>query len=145
MIDYMQIAIKEAKKSLKFDDVPVGCVIVQKNKIVAKAYNKKEKNKCITRHAEVIAIEKACKKLGTWHLDDCTIYTTLEPCLMCTTIISQSRIKNVIYALKNDFHEDLFDFIGRVEPLAKKVNKNKGSFEKESLEMIQKFFQKKRK
>lgn len=145
MIDYMQIAIKEAKKSLNFGDVPVGCVIVQKNKIISKAYNKKEKNKCITRHAEVIAIEKACKKLGTWHLDDCTLYTTLEPCLMCTIIISQSRIKNVVYALKNDSSEDLFNFIGRVEPLAKKVNNNKGNFEKESLEMIQKFFRKKRK
>ena len=101
-IKYMKKALEQAKKAEKKHDFPVGCVIVHKNKIVSKAYNKKEKNKIATKHAEIIAIEKACKKLKTWHLDDCTLYTTLEPCVMCSGAIIQSRIKKVVYATKNE-------------------------------------------
>ena len=101
-IKYMKKALEQAKKAEKKQDFPVGCVIVYKDKIISKAYNKKEKNKIATKHAEIIAIEKACKKLKTWHLDDCTLYTTLEPCVMCSGAIIQSRIKKVIYATKNE-------------------------------------------
>ena len=96
--DYMLLAIKEANKCLKIDDVPVGAVIVHKNKVIAKAHNQKQRKKNAIYHAEILAIKKACKKLKTWHLDDCVLYITLEPCLMCTGAIIQSRIKKIIYA-----------------------------------------------
>lgn len=98
---YLNIAYKEAKKAYKKKDVPVGCVIVKNNKIIAKAYNKKEKYGIATYHAEILAINKACKKLKTWHLENCTLYTTMEPCMMCTGAIIQSRIKKIVYSVKN--------------------------------------------
>ena len=106
---YLKIAYKEALKAYKKGDIPVGCVIVKKNKIVAKAYNKKEKNNIATYHAEILAINKACKKLKTWHLDDCILYTTMEPCIMCSGAIIQSRIKKIVYSISIiTFYEDIF-------------------------------------
>lgn len=99
--DFMLLAIKEAQKAYHKKDVPVGAVIVKNNKIISKAYNKKEKNSNAIYHAEILAISKACKKLKTWHLEDCVLYVTLEPCMMCTGAILQSRIKEVVYATKN--------------------------------------------
>ncbi|NLM62715.1 MAG: nucleoside deaminase [Mollicutes bacterium] len=99
---YMKIALEEAKKSLLFGDVPVGAVIVKNGKIIAKSHNKREKNKIATYHAEILVIEKACKKLKTWRLDDCILYVTLEPCLMCYGAIIQSRIPKVVYATSSD-------------------------------------------
>ena len=102
MEKYMELAIKVAEKALKRGDVPVGAIIVYNNKVVAKAYNKKQKKGIATRHAEIEAIEKACKKLKTWHLDDCELYITMEPCLMCAGAILQARIKKVIYGVNNE-------------------------------------------
>ena len=98
MNKYMELALKEAKKSLKTDDVPVGAVIVENNKIIAKAHNAKEKNKSATQHAEIIAVEKASKKKKNWYLNECEMYVTLEPCEMCFNAINQARIKTVYYA-----------------------------------------------
>lgn len=145
MKKYMSVAIKEAKKSLKYNDVPVGCVIVNDGKIIAKSYNKREKTKKITKHAEVIAIEKACKKLKTWHLENCILYTTLEPCLMCFSVISQCRIKKVIYALKNEKNKININNIQTIDNDYKKIVFEKGNYEKESLDLLQEFFSKKRK
>lgn len=102
MQKYMEMAIKQAEKALKQGDVPVGAIIVKNDKIIAKAYNKKQKKKIATRHAEIEVIEKACKKLKTWYLDDCELYITMEPCLMCAGAILQSRIKKIIYGVEND-------------------------------------------
>ncbi len=99
---YMKIAYKEAQKAYKCGDVPVGAVIVKNDKIIAKSYNKKQKKHNATRHAEIEVIEKACKKLKTWYLDDCEIYITMEPCLMCCGAILQSRIKKIFYGVKNE-------------------------------------------
>ena len=96
-IKYMKIALKEAQKAYLEDEVPVGCVIVKDGKIIAKGHNKKEKNNNAILHAEIVTLNKAQKKLNDWHLNDCTMYVTLEPCLMCTGAIIQTRIKKVVY------------------------------------------------
>ena len=102
MNKYMDIALKEASKAYKKGEIPVGAVIVHKNKIIAKAHNIKENKKISTAHAEIIAINKASRKLKNWRLNDCELYVTLEPCMMCTGAIIQSRISTVIYGTKNN-------------------------------------------
>ena len=97
---YMNLALIQAKKAQKNKEVPVGAIIVKNNKIISKAYNKKEKKKNSIYHAEIIAISKACKKKKNWRLNNCSIYSTLEPCPMCASAIEQSRIKQVIYGLE---------------------------------------------
>ena len=96
-IKYMKEAIKEAKKAYKIGEIPVGCVIVYNDKIIARGYNKREINNLALDHAEIIAIKKASKKLNSWRLEECSMYITLEPCIMCSGAIIQSRIKNVYY------------------------------------------------
>ncbi|MBR4496528.1 MAG: tRNA adenosine(34) deaminase TadA [Acholeplasmatales bacterium] len=94
---YMRQALKEALKADKIDEVPIGCVIVLNGKIIARGYNKREKLENSLAHAEIVAINKACKKINSWRLEDATMYITLEPCVMCSGAIIQSRIKKVIY------------------------------------------------
>lgn len=92
---FMKEALKEAKKAYEKDEIPVGAVIVKDNKIIARAHNLKEgKNNAIC-HAEILAIQKACKKLGSWRLLDCEMYVTLEPCSMCAGALINSRIKKI--------------------------------------------------
>lgn len=98
---YMREAIKEAKKALALEEIPVGAVIVKDGKIISRGYNKKETKQDATRHAEIIAIEKASKKLKNWRLIDCEMYVTVEPCVMCAGAIISSRIKKV-YIGTND-------------------------------------------
>lgn len=97
MKNFMEEAIKEALKAKKHGEVPIGAVIVKDDKIIAKAYNKRESKKNALYHAEILAINKACKKLKSWRLDDATIYVTLEPCPMCAGAISNARIKKLVY------------------------------------------------
>lgn len=99
-MDYFFEAYKEALKAYKKDEVPVGCVIVYNNKIIARAHNIKEKTKNALNHAELICIKKASKKLKSWRLDECVMYVTLEPCPMCTGALIQSRMKKVFYGAK---------------------------------------------
>ena len=96
MNKFMKIALQEAQKAYSKNEVPVGAVIVKDNIVIAKAHNLRECKKDPLAHAEILAIQKACKKLKTWRLDNCTMYITLEPCLMCAGAINQSRIKKVI-------------------------------------------------
>ncbi len=95
---YMELAIKEAKKAKKSGEVPVGAVIVKNDKVIAKAHNLVEKKHNCLLHAELVAIKKASKKIKNWRLLDCTMYVTLEPCKMCKSAISLSRINKVIYS-----------------------------------------------
>lgn len=94
---YMKLAIKEAQKSLLIDEVPIGAIIVQNGKIIARAHNCVETKKNSLKHAEIIAIEKAIKKTGYKHLLDCTLYVTLEPCTMCAGAIVLSRIPKIVF------------------------------------------------
>lgn len=92
---YMKEALKEAQKAYEKLEIPVGAVIVKDNKIIARAHNLKETKKDTTNHAEILAIQKASKKLGAWRLNDCEMYVTLEPCSMCAGAIINSRIKKI--------------------------------------------------
>ena len=94
---YIKKALKEAKKAYLLDEVPIGCVIVKDNKIIARSYNTREKDQMVTSHCEINAIRKASKKLKDWQLIDCELYVTLEPCPMCAGAIYQSRIKKVVF------------------------------------------------
>lgn len=94
---FMKKALKEAKKAYNMGEIPIGAVIVKDGKIIARGCNKREKSNLATAHAEMIVIDKACKKLGSWRLSDCTLYVTLEPCPMCTGAIINSRISRVVY------------------------------------------------
>ena len=143
---YMMEAIKEAKKSLLSDDVPVGAIIVHNNKIIARGHNMKEKTNDPTMHAEIIAIRKAAKKLNDWYLKDCIMYVTMEPCLMCAGALVQSRIKSLIYGVKND----KFGYVESIKQILNNPKNNhiievKGNIlANESKILIQQFFKTKR-
>ena len=137
---YMDIAYKEALKSLQHDEIPVGCIIVKNNEIISKGHNCKEKKKNCTMHAELIAINRACKKTKNWRLDGCIIYSTLEPCMMCMGAIIESRIKKIYYGTKIK-NEHMYDNLKIIEQgfIINCLNDNKCS------EILSNFFKMKRK
>lgn len=98
---YMKEAIKQAKKAEALNEVPIGCVIVFEEKIIARAYNRRNTDKNTLAHAEITAIKKASKKLGDWRLEGCTLYVTLEPCQMCAGAIIQARVSKVVMGSMN--------------------------------------------
>lgn len=100
-IRFMKEAIRQAKKAEKLDEVPIGCVIVQEGKIIARGYNRRNTEKSTLAHAEISAIRKASKKVGDWRLEGCTMYVTLEPCQMCAGALVQSRIDRVVIGAMN--------------------------------------------
>ena len=99
---YMKIALKEAQKAYEKDEVPVGAIIVKNEKIIARAHNQKEEKTDTTKHAEILAIQKASKKLKAWRLEDCTMYVTLEPCTMCIGAAINARIKRLVYGASDE-------------------------------------------
>ena len=98
---FMKAANTQARKAYAIDEVPIGCVIVQNDKIIARGYNRRNIDKNTLAHAELSAIRKASKKTGDWRLEDCTMYVTLEPCQMCAGAIVQSRMKRVVIGSMN--------------------------------------------
>ena len=100
-IKFMNKALKEAEKAFIKDEIPVGAIIVKNGKIISRAHNSKETTKNACAHAEILAIQKACKKLNSWRLLNCEMYVTLEPCPMCAGALINSRIKK-IYIGTND-------------------------------------------
>lgn len=101
-MDFMNQAIILAQRAFAHDDVPIGAVIVRNGKIIARGENMVQKKQNPTLHAEIVAINRACKKLGQKFLDDCDIYVSLEPCAMCATAISFARIKNIYFAATDE-------------------------------------------
>ncbi len=142
-IYFMKEALKEAQKAFAIGEVPVGCVIVYNNRIIARAYNKRETLNSSLAHAEIIAIKKACKRLNSWRLEECIMYITLEPCCMCSGAIIQSRIPKVIYGAYDyrfGAHKSkvqLFDI-----KFNHKVDITGGVLEQDCSSLIQSFFKK---
>lgn len=135
---FMNKALELAKKAYDLDEVPVGCVVVYNNEIIASGFNRKEIDGISTSHAEILAINNACKKLGTWRLDDCILYTTMEPCMMCTGAIIQSRIGRVVYGTKNDS----FGYLSRINN--QKIEIINGVLNDKCLSIVSDFFKDKR-
>ena len=137
----MKAALAEAKKAYMIAEVPVGAVIVYNNKIIARGHNTRETNQSVLGHAEINAIKKASKKIGSWRLEDCDIYVTLEPCPMCSGAIIQSRIKNLYfgaYDLKGGACGSVLNLFEH--PFNHKVNVTGGVMEMECSRSIKDFF-----
>lgn len=108
----MNLAINMAKFAYMRNEVPVGAIVVNcDNDMVTKGYNQKNSSKLITKHAEIIAIERMCKEIGDWRLSNCVLYVTLEPCLMCIGAIIESRIKKVVIGCNNSHNQDLIGIL----------------------------------
>ena len=146
MKDYMIYALKQAKEAYHNDEVPIGAVIVKDNKIIARGQNRREKTQNALMHAEICAIDKACKKLKSWRLDGCQMYVTLEPCPMCAGAIVNARIEKVIYACKQTTSQgDLLSAIFKSERLNHKVELEQDiKYEKEASYLLTSFFESKR-
>ena len=98
---YMKEALSLAREAEEMDEVPVGALIVHRGEVIAQACNRREGDKCATHHAEILAIEEACRALGGWRLPDCTLYVTMEPCPMCAGAILNARIGRVVYGARD--------------------------------------------
>ncbi len=139
---YMKEALKEAQKAYKKLEVPVGAIIVKDGKIVARAHNLKETKNDTTKHAEILAIEKASKKLSNWRLIDCEMYVTLEPCPMCAGAIVNSRIKKVNIGAMDEKTGACGSKLNLLQDFNfdTKVDMKSGILENECRELLQKFF-----
>jgi tRNA(adenine34) deaminase len=143
---FMKEALKEAKKAEKIGETPVGAVIVRDGKIIARGYNKRETKKNALCHAEIMAINKACKKLGGWRLIDSTLYVTLEPCPMCAGAIVNSRIERVVFGATDKKAGSLGSIVNLGDlPYNHKPEILSGVLEKECGEILTNFFKKLRK
>lgn len=145
-IKFMKEAIKEAKKALLIDEVPIGCVIVKDNKIIARGHNVRESKNSPIGHAEIEAINKASKKLKSWRLEGCDIYITLEPCIMCSGAIIQSRIENIYFGASDPKGGALISSINVLD--AKNINHHpkvhEGILKDECSSLISDYFKNKR-
>ena len=141
---YMKAAITQAKKAAALDEVPIGCVIVQDGRIIARGYNRRNTDKNTLAHAELAAIRKASKKTGDWRLEDCTMYVTLEPCQMCAGAIVQSRLKRVVIATMNPKAGCAGSILNllQMEAFNHQVEITRGVREEECARMLSDFFRK---
>jgi tRNA(adenine34) deaminase len=144
---FMRLALKQAKLSEQLGEVPIGAIIVDKSgKIISKSTNLRETKLTTLGHAELVAIHRACKKLGSWRLIDCTLYVTLEPCFMCAGALVQSRISRVVYGAldpKGGALESLSQ-LGNDPRLNHQFNFKSGVLAQESTTLLKNFFKKKR-
>ena len=139
---FMREAMRQAQKAAALGDVRIGCVIVFRGMIIARGYNRRNADKSVLSHAEIISIKKACKKIGDWRLEDCTMYVTLEPCPMCAGAIVQARIPRVVIGSRNPkagcagsvldlFHEKGFNH---------QVELEEGVLQEDCTDMLEEFF-----
>jgi len=144
-IRFMKEALRQAKKAFAIGETPIGAVIVKDGKIISRAYNKRETKKNALLHAEITAIDKACKKLGGWRLCGCDIYVTLEPCPMCAGAIVQARIDNVYFGAYDEKAGSFGSVCDVSHLLPHKVNAVGGIMEDETKAVLKQFFEKLRK
>ena len=140
----MKEAIRQAKKAEAIGEVPIGCVIVRDDRIIARGYNKRNKNKTVLAHAELLAMSKACRKAGDWRLEDCTMYITLEPCQMCAGAIVQARIPRVVIGSMNPkagCGGSILNLL-QMKEFNHQVEVTRGVLEEECSEMLSAFFRK---
>ena len=144
---FMKEALKEAKKAYDKEEIPVGAVIVRDDKIIARGHNIKELKKDTTKHAEIIAIQKASKKMDAWRLEGCTLYVTLEPCAMCAGALIQSRIKKVVIGTMDNKTGACGSVLNLLEDYKfnHQVEIETGIMETECREILQQFFKELRK
>jgi tRNA(adenine34) deaminase len=139
---FMFAALQEAEKALEENEVPVGAVVVKENKIVGRGYNQVERLKDATAHAEMIALTAAANHIGNWRLNECSIYVTLEPCIMCTGALLSSRIKELYFSI----FDPKFGACGSIYNLADdgktnhKIKVYSGFYAEESKKLLQEFF-----
>ncbi len=142
---FMRLAIELAKRAEELDEVPVGALVVRDGEIISTAFNKRESSKCATHHAEILAIEEACRKMGGWRLPGVTLYVTMEPCAMCAGAIINARIPRVVYGcpdLRFGAFGSLIDL--SAVGLNHKVEIAGGILGEECREMLTSYFRKKR-
>ena len=139
---YMKEAVRQAKKAYAIGEVPIGCVIVYKDKIIGRGYNRRTIDKNVLAHAELIAIRKACKKMNDWRLEECTMYVTLEPCQMCSGAIVQSRMTRVVVGCMNPKAGCAGSILNllKMEQFNHQVELTTGVLEKECSRMMKDFF-----
>ncbi len=139
---YMKQAMTQARKAAKLDEVPIGCIIVYDNKVIARGYNRRNTDKSTLAHAEILAIRKASKVIGDWRLEDCTMYVTLEPCQMCAGAIVQARIPRVVMGTMNAKAGCAGSVLNllQMKEFNHRVDVTRGVLEDECKELLQTFF-----
>lgn len=144
---YMKQAIRLAGKAAELGEVPIGCVIEYQGKVIGRGYNRRTTDKSTLAHAEIIAIKKACKKMGDWRLEDCTMYVTLEPCQMCAGAIVQARVKKVVIGCMNPKAGCAGSILNvlQMEEFNHQVEIERGVLEEECSQMLTSFFKNLRK
>lgn len=145
-VAYMLEAMSLARLAEDIDEVPVGALIVRDGKVISRAYNTRESSKCATHHAEILAIEEACRALGGWRLPGCTLYVTMEPCAMCAGAIINARIPRVVFGAPDLRFGAFGSLINLAEiPLNHKPELVGGVLKDENVEILRSYFKKKRK
>ena len=139
---YMSEALRLARKAYANDDVPIGCVIVYEDRIIARGYNRRNKDRTTLAHAEIMAIKKASKVIGDWRLEDCTMYVTLEPCQMCAGAIIQARIPKVVIGCMNPKAGCAGSVLNllQMDGFNHKAEVERGVLEEECSELLKRFF-----
>jgi len=139
---FMKLALQEAEKALEIGEVPIGAIVVYDNEVIASGYNLRETSQTTLSHAELIAIDVANKKIGSWRLERCTLYVTLEPCAMCAGAIVQSRIPRVVYGASDPKSGCAGTLMNLLEEARfnHQVEVKRGILEMESSSMLRAFF-----
>ena len=144
-VAFMREAMRLAAMAEEIDEVPVGALVVRNGEIIAKAYNTREHSKCATHHAEILAIEEACRVLGGWRLIGCTLYVTMEPCAMCAGAIINARLPRVVYGAPDLRFGAFGSLINLADvPLNHKPEVIGGVLGEENVEMLRSYFKNKR-
>lgn len=144
--EFMRFALAEAQKAYDVGEVPIGAILVFQNQIISRAYNQVESLKDATAHAEMLCLKKAAEKIGNWRLLDCTLYCTLEPCLMCAGAMILSRVKTLVWGapdLRHGAGGSLMDVFAINHPIHQ-LEIRQGILKDESASLLKKFFQERR-